>query len=296
VEPAQDTSSISEMDTAQHAAQIEWENSAVTRGVQRYRASLVKDKNDGSQVEKDLSELGVGTTIMRDVFPSILAVVKESQFEAATVLSSTSGKGTSGGRPQGWAPWHAPILALDPETLTLITLQSALADGRIKGGGAPLSLLARSIGSRVCTQLSFEAWKKAQNKVAREHDMPSFWKLMAKRSPAIIERTYRKWRKQSERYAVKTQVFDGVPARVDWGTAAKVHLGTKLVHLLVEHGSGWFQCTAVGRHSDYRYTTQLMFALTAVANHWLTAEHAEREMNRPMLIPMKHKPRDWRRG
>lgn len=258
-------------------AEIEWEHAAVERGVRRYRESLLRQRKDGSFERRELTELEPGQEIMRDVVSASHEAIAAAAEEAHNAYA-TKGRG----REERW--WF-PILCLEPDKLAVIAARALLSANA--SSRRALRSVALEIGRNVQVQREFELWKKQQTSAATEarkagQYVPDFWRFMRELSPEQDERAFLKWAKKSEQYQ-----------KLDWPREMRLHLGIKLVYLVVEACPKWFELTLPGTVSHGRYRTERLVCLTELARQWITLRHEYNEMRRPWLVPMISEPIDW---
>lgn len=263
--------------------EVEWEHSAIERGVRRYRESLLRERKDGSLEPRELAELEPGQEIMRDL---VGRSVKALEAAATLARDSLANKGR--GREERW--WW-PILSLDPDKIAVIGARVLLAERHAPGstGARPLRSVALAIGRGCQVQREFELWRadvSAKSRASRGTDtfVPDYWKLMRELAPELTERAFRKWSKKS-----------GVYNRLDWPREMRLHLGVKVAHVIAESAPEWVTITAPGYVRHGRYRTERVVALTDHARAWIAKRHDYNELRRPWLVPMLVPPRDWTR-
>lgn len=236
--------------------EMDWETTAVDRGIHRYRKELA-----GS----DLSDTSVGRRISRDVLPRFIDAVRAMQIETETNLTR-----------------RMILNCLSPETMAVITVRSCLA-----APNHPVASLSVEIGARCKQQRELELFRDSQRervkaaKARGEHAVDLF-KLMKDRAKNVDARTFRRWKK-------RVGEFD----RLDWKIAVRAWLGLNLIGLLVTHGSGWFEMELVRKHKGRRFVTERQLQLTAAATAWIEQRHREFELQRPWLVPTLCPPADW---
>ena len=61
------------------AAQRSWEHFQVQRGIERYRRTLIREKEDGTTASRDLGEVQHGQRIASDIIRPMVEAVKKAQ-------------------------------------------------------------------------------------------------------------------------------------------------------------------------------------------------------------------------
>jgi hypothetical protein len=245
--------------------QLRYELDGVERGIRRYREFA--QQSDGVDTPPAISLL---RTVLDGLIPAVVSAQKEALF--GLTVSKRGGGATR-------AVWWYPILCLDAEKIAFIVARTAMSRPRVGMDRNTLTQIARATAERIRQERNFMLWKQAQN----EGEGPvNIAKLMLSSVKKVDPRTAVKWMKKGEE-------FD----KVEWEIEEKVHLGTKLVHLLVEHGGGAFEVVEVPA-SDGRYRTEHRVQLTPLARQWLAHQESAEELNRPWLLPMLCPPNPWR--
>jgi DNA-directed RNA polymerase len=265
--------------------EVKWEREAVERGVKRYRDSLFDEREDGSVVPVGAADTRPGMAIMRDCMRPLVAAIREAQAEAIEGLGSSAKQG----RPQIW--WY-PILCLGAEKIAFIVLKTVLSaphrESKTSGHNLPAArtrlALAREIGRHIQTEREFEMWRDQENKLAKEQKRPNYWYMLRNFAPQVDERAFKKFSKQSGQYV-----------RMEWSLTLRVHIGTRLLALLIEQGGGWFEQVYVLRRSTggRRFGQEARICLTQKAYDWMEDRHGFNEEQRPWLLPMLVQPLDW---
>ncbi|WP_176113974.1 hypothetical protein [Burkholderia cepacia] len=75
-----------------HNAQRAWEHFQVQRGIDRYRRTLVRDKEDGTTTSRDLGEVQHGQRIASELIGPMVAAVTAKQAEYADKLEDPNTK------------------------------------------------------------------------------------------------------------------------------------------------------------------------------------------------------------
>jgi hypothetical protein len=265
--------------------EVKWERESVERGVKRYRDSLFDEREDGSMVPVGIDETRPGMEIMRDCMKPLVAAIREAQAEAIEGL----GASVPQGRPQIW--WY-PILCLSAEKIAFIVLKTVLSaphrESNSSGNRMPAArtrlALSMEIGRHIQTEREFELWRDQENKLAKEQKRPNYWYMLRNFAPQVDERAFKKFSKQSKQYVA-----------MEWSRALRIHIGTRLLALVVTHGGGWFEEVYVLRRATggRRAGQEARISLTQTAYDWLEKRHGFNEEQRPWLLPMLVQPLDW---
>lgn len=258
------------------AREIEWERGAVERGVRRYREALTRERRDGGLEARALADLEPGQEIIRKVVGPVSKLIEATARQAKEVYKA-SGKG----RQERWL-W--PILSLDADEQAFIAVRAMLVTqiNRL----SPLRSVALEIGRNMQLQRDYELWKDDQNRRDREARkagtwVPNHWKYMMRAGADDMSRAFLKWSAKSPKYD-----------RVEWSREDRLHIGIKLVSLVVEAAPGWFE-VGMSTIGNGRYRTEKVVMLTEEARAWVTSRHAFNELRRPWYVPMLAPPLDW---
>lgn len=255
-------------------AQRAWEHYQVTRGIERYRRSLVQDKEDGGQRLKGLDEIKVGNTIASDMIGPMVAAVVKLQAERVQYAEESSIKGKMS--EDDWA-----LLTLPAETIAACAVLTALScspDSTYAG-------VSRDCATRMQHEIEYMAWKQAERDAERERKaadapfVPDLFKLMVKRNDVVDLRVFKKWAKKSPLFAAQ-----------DWDQKTKARIGGAIMTLLVESNS-WFEVKQ--EHQQGHNRVKLMFRMTEMGLGVLSRLHNEGEYQRPFMLPMICEPRDY---
>lgn len=244
-----------------------WEVEAVERGVRRYRSALNKTLAGGGE-----ADTGPGQKMMVDIVKHLTPAIERAQEEGGASLTT--------GQPGAPLAWALPLSLLDAEKWAYITGRTILSSGR---DGRPVASLARTIASVGRTEMEFEKLKEAEAKKAKSSEgYVSMVDRMARRMPTFSLRTVKRWMRKCDTY-----VKEGMTEQV------AIQLGSKLVHLAISNGGGWFHHGVVASHDGGRYTTKSVVRLSPTALEYLNYHHAQSELTRPWLTPMLCPPNDW---
>lgn len=253
--------------------QIAWEIESVERGVQRYREA----QSDGT-----VADSNPGQEMLSRIMRPLVIAIKAAQEEAIAGISAPKG------RPSTW--WW-PILLLSAEKMAVITARVPLQciGSGLYATGMAATAAAVMIASQIKTEREFELWREAQGRREKEaktrgDKAVNLYKLMLGRVKKVDARTASKWMRQSKQLD-----------RIEWTTEMKVHVGMKLLALLIEHSGGFFDVGKYKKVTGRRLQTVKLIVLTDEAKEFLYRRHAQNELTRPWLMPMLVPPVPWTR-
>ena len=257
--------------------EIYWEAAAIDRGKDRYRAAFntVKYSRDGT-VKHESSELGdvpPGQIILKEMMihavPHFQSAIEEAKQEIAS------------GRKGKHKEWWWLIGWLSAEEIALVTARTILtekASGQSYQGRAATGLNLR-IGQAVKEQIEFNKWKKKSKILAAEDGGVDFaaW-LIKEVGGTINRRTWARWKSKMDQIENE-----------DWPTDTRVHIGAKLLDLMVRNGGGWFEDRMIYKSGK----TERRIFLSESAQAAITDINAQLEVNRPYMVPMRMQPNPW---
>lgn len=257
--------------------EILWEAAAIDRGKDRYRAtfSTVKQKRDGT-VKHESSELGdvaPGQIILKEMMLHAIPYFQAAIEEAKREITS--------GRRGAHKDWWWLIGWLSAEEIALVTARTILtekASGESYQGRGATGLNLR-IGQAVKEQIEFNKWKKKSKILAGDNGGFDFsaW-LIQKVGGTINRQTWARWKSKMD--AIENE---------EWPTDTRVHIGAKLLDLMIKHGGGWFEERLVYRTGK----TERRVFLSSEAQQAITDINSQLEVNRPYMVPMRCQPNPW---
>lgn len=246
-------------------AQIRWEVEGVNRGVRRYREENAK---------LQIGATPPGKTAIREVLKGMVKAVEDAQNEV--VLRNKRGH---------VPPWSVPFLMLDADVLAFLTVNELLNARSRDRAGPSLTSVAMSIANACVKQIEFQTWlerEHAIHKEARKRGAPrqSMIERLKREVPKIDAMWWGKW----SRRVLKLE-------RVKWSEGLRIAVGTKLIHLAVEHGRGWFEVVRARRPQNREvFTVQL----TDDAKGFLADLDERASVALPINLPMIIPPLSWR--
>jgi len=250
---------------------IEWETGGIARGVERYRNEMAKDVAKFEATGRSaFADSDVGSKLVNQCMKPLVAGIKEAQAEAQ------EGKA----QPGREAVWWNPILCLSAESLAAVVLRTVLAGMQPKV--RPWTACCLRIAANIKQQREFELWKDRQFEGEGEGAI-NLYKVMTARCKRIDSRAARKFMRQS------TDLD-----RLNWDKKLCVHIGMKLMDVLVRYGNGWFELSYVRKGYGRTIHTEKTLRLTEVALQAIEQDHQRCELNRPFLLPMLCEPAEWR--
>ena len=242
-----------------------FERHAVKLGVDRYRRA---------NAEATLGDTPVGVEASRDMMNSLVPAVEEARKYAVSKITT----GGSGRQPQWW--WLIGFLPAD--VLAFVACRVVLtAYNSREDEGKAVTACALQIGTAVREEVEMRRWAAREAELSEnDPDHIDMYKLLTTKSKVVDSRALARWRRK----------IDTIE-REDWSRAARLDIGQKLLSLLVEHGGGWFEKRMVRSRGK---TTGKIFISTE-AKRAITDIDARLELNRPYLLPMKCRPKPWRK-
>lgn len=138
-----------------HNAQRAWEHFQVQRGIDRYRRTLVRDKEDGTTTTRDLGEVQHGQRIASELIGPMVAAVKAKQAEYADKLEDPNTKRI--------ADATAVFGALDAETIAACAVLTALANP-VDAGWTGVRV---SCAARLRHELEYQEWARAEREAEK---------------------------------------------------------------------------------------------------------------------------------
>lgn len=251
-------------DALDFAREAAWEVSAVDRAVKRYRKFA-----EG----REPAELPPGQRVLAETVGPVSAAIRAAQDEAAA-----HGRGAP-------PPWHAPILAFDPDVLAVSAVATALrapleADRRV---GMTIPRYSRAVCTVLRDQAEYDAWAAAQKQAARDGDERAGWLLRQwhRQHPDGSRRAWRAFRARVE--AARQQV---------WPDATQIAVGAMLARTLADAAPRWFEIAQAGEGP--KHMQPLCLLLTQRAVDQMADAEARAEVARPLLLPMLIPPLPWR--
>jgi len=246
-------------------AQIEWEGSNITAGIERYRAS---------QRESSLGDTDVGTRILHEMLRDLVPGIRQAQDEAADAMR----------RGGFYTPHHPLLIQLEADKLAVITTRVILSVKPQAGyGSRKVTHVAMEIGSAVRDEIEFENWKTESKAAAKAGDaaLDLAALLVARVKGNVDQKTYHRWRK-------KCQTLRRIP----WTREQRLQLGAALLSLAVRFGRGWFVVFDARRMGK----TERYLDLSPQAQASIQNLNTLLEVNRPYLMPMICPPKPWTRS
>ncbi|VBI24278.1 hypothetical protein [Burkholderia pseudomallei] len=255
------------------AAQRAWEHFQVQRGIERYRRTLIREKEDGTTASRDLGEVQHGQRIASDIIRPMVEAVKKAQADYAAKLEDPKTKRI--------ADAQAVFGALDAETIAACAVLTALTNPVDAGWTA----VRVACAARLRHELEYQAWARAEKeaeKHRKEHalDGVNMFKLMLRRNNGEIDkRVFDKWSKKTDTLV-----------KLDWSHEQKIHIGDSVMWLLVE-SNGWFEVKE--QRDEGAKFPKLVFGMTETALALTESLQETCELQRPFLAPMICEPQDY---
>ena len=255
--------------TEEERAQLEMEISGAERGIEKYRASLLKTHGHGGpQRDTSLTDTEPGRRIFIDLMQSLVRPMEDARTEALEGIPN-AGRGV---RPKWW--WM--IIQVPADKLAFLSIKAALNIRMTdKTSGRKATNLCIEIGSAVKMQTEYERWLEVCNEMDA---VPNAAKLMMQRAKNMNPRQWSSWRRKIDE--IQT---------LSWSREEKIHIGAKLLDVLIEHGGGYFELQYV----QIGGKTERQVFLTDLCRQMIEDTSSFLEVNSPVLRPMLVKPRSW---
>ncbi|AOJ72277.1 hypothetical protein WS83_03270 [Burkholderia sp. MSMB2042] len=255
------------------AAQRTWEHFQVKRGIERYRRTLAREKEDGTLTSRNLGEVQHGQRIASEIIKPMVAAVVQAQADYAAKLEDP--------KTRRIADAQAVFGALDAETIAACAVLTALTNPVDAGWTA----VRVACAARLRHELEYQAWARAEKeaeKHRKEHalDGVNMFKLMLRRNHGEIDkRVFDKWSKKTDTLV-----------KLDWSHEQKIHIGDSVMWLLVE-SNGWFEVKE--QRDEGAKFPKLVFGMTETALALTESLQETCELQRPFLAPMICEPQDY---
>lgn len=253
-------------------AQIDWEHRLVERGISRYRASLVKEKEDGGLERKSLVDTEPGQVIARDLIGPMIARIELEQVATVQRMEDPDYKRL--------AHYDWVIVTLPADRLAAVTILRVLGYTE----DVPFTQAAKAVARAVQDEFDFDRWKQAESAAEKDRKargvteyVPNMFKLMRDRNKVIDQRVFKKWRNKASLYT-----------KSDWDTNILASVGSWLLACLIEC-NGWYEAVNVREDG----LTKRVLRLTDVGRAFIKDRHARNELARPYYLPMIAEPLDY---
>lgn len=259
--------------TRDYAAQRKWEHYQVQRGIERYRRTLVTQKQDGTPVARNLGEVTHGQRIASDLIGPMVEAVKAQKEGYVGKLADPNSKRIN----DAAGIWGC----LDEETIAACAVLTALANPVEAGWTA----VRRTCAARLRHEIEYQQWairEREAEKARKEtgEDGINMFKLMLKRNKGDVDkRVFDKWAK-------KTTTL----VKAEWTHEQAIHIGSAVMTLFVET-NGWFEVKEM-REEGQKFP-RLVFGMTETALNLAASMREHCELQRPFLAPMIAEPVDY---
>tara|TARA_Y100001973_G_scaffold105087_1_gene176982 strand:+ start:4358 stop:6850 length:2493 start_codon:yes stop_codon:yes gene_type:complete len=257
-----------QMMSEEHKAQLQLELEGVERGIQNMKRSMtISHGRDGSIRQNALVDTEPGRQIFHDLMKNLVPHFEAARQEAIDGIAA----GGRGVKPTWW--WLlAPVPA---EKAAFLTIRSVLTIRMVaRSLGRKANAICLEVGNSMKMQTEYERWAS----ISKEQE-PDLAKLLMKRAKNMNTRQWSKWRRKIE--DIET---------LNWTKYEKIHVGAKLLELLIEHGGGYFEL----RYVQVRHKTERQVFLTDLCRQMIDDCASHLEVNAPVLRPMIVPPNRWR--
>ena len=245
--------------------QVVHEMSGIDEGIRKYRATL-KDE------DTRLADTAAGRKIFKEVMKELVPQIAEAQNIAADGIAN-AGKGV---RPVWW--WY--IQKVSPEKLALITIRAMLSKHTKPGTvGRPATGIYLAVGLAVRQQVEFEQWQIRSRAESKSTGTPDIAARLLSKAKNFNQRQFNNWQRK----------IDSI-IKEDWPREVRMHLGSKLVDLVIQHTGGFFQLRYV--HGGGK--TQRQIFLSPECEAMIEDLNSRVECATPVQKPMIAKPLPWR--
>lgn len=244
--------------------QVNFEMAAINEGVEKFRRLLV-DK------ETRLVDTGVGREIFKDQMSLLIPAIKREQ-EIAIEGIANSGRGV---RPVWW--WYLPQVEADK--LAYLSIKNLLSIRMSDNGlGRPARTICMNIGLAVKQQMEFEKWLRESKQTSKTTGTPDVAARLLRRAKNFNQRQWGNWTRKLQ--AIET---------LDWRRDVKMHVGSKLLKILIEESGGFFEM----KYVQMRNKTERQIFLSDLCRKMIEDINNDIGYNSPSLRPMLIPPRGW---
>lgn len=238
------------------------ELSGVDEGVNRFRKLM--------SVEK-LHDSGVGRKIFKETMADIVPAIREAQKLAVEGIANSG----AGVRPVWW--WY--ISFVSAEKLAYIALRSVLNIRMVKSGiGRPARNICLDIGLAVKQQVEFEKWLRDSKDEAQNTGGPDLAARLVRTAKNFNQRQWGNWQRRIK--SIET---------LDWRRDVRMHIGAKILELVIEHGGGFFEL----KYVQVRNKTERQVFLSDACRAMMEDINSQLELSAPVMKPMITEPREW---
>jgi DNA-directed RNA polymerase len=244
--------------------QIKFEMAGADEGADKFRRMIADPATK-------LADTGAGRKIFKEVMSALVPAIKAEQELAEEGIAN----GGRGPRPVWW--WYLPFVSADK--LAYIGLRSVLGvrmrDNHL---GRSARQICLTIGLAVKQQVEFEAWLRKSKEESSAGGGPDMAARLVRRAKNFNQRQWGNWTRRIK--SIET---------VDWKRDVKMHVGAKMLQILVEQSLGFFEL----RYVQIRNKTERHVFLTDACRAMINDINSGLEVNSPVLKPMLIPPRPW---
>ena len=251
----------------EHKAQLQLELEGVERGIENMKRSMsISHGRDGSTRQNALLDTEPGRQIFHDLMKNLVPHFEAARQEAIDGIAA----GGRGVKPTWW--WLlAPVPA---EKAAFLTIRSVLTIRMVaRSMGRKANAICLDVGNSMKMQTEYERWSTVT--AGQEPDLA---KLLLRRAKNMNSRQWSKWRRK----------IDDIET-LNWTKQEKIHVGAKLLDLLITNGGGYFEL----RYVQVKWKTERQVFLTDLCRKMIDDCASHLEVNTPVLRPMIVHPNRW---
>lgn len=256
-----------------YSAQREWEHYQVQRGIERYRRTLIAQKQDGTTIDRNLGEVHHGQRIASELIGPMVEAVQAKKAEYLGKLEDPKSKRINDA--------SGIFGCLDEETIAACAVLTALANP-VEAGWTSVR---RACAARLRHEIEYQQWARREREAEKARketgeDGINMFKLMLKRNNGDVDkRVFDKWSK-------KTTTL----VKEEWTHEQTIHIGSAVMSLFVE-ANGWFEVKE--QRDEGQKFPKLVFGMTQTALALTASLKQSCELQRPFLAPMICEPQDY---
>ena len=250
--------------------QRELEMSSVTRGVDRYFATLQADQERDREFDSSVGQSVVSQMVTR-TYPEVLELQKTAKENL--VAAQTSGR-----RLQGW---EMAVAISDPYKLAYIAVRSAVA--KPKGAaGSDRTAIGSRIGQISNLELQWLELREGEHERAADAGERSRIALLKREVKQINPRSVKKWLRR----------LDDITT-TDWGQEVQVKLGLTMLALVLKACDEFLELLTYKEQKGAKIREVSIVQLKESVRRHMDISHDERSDQQPWMLPMIHPPRPW---
>jgi len=258
--------------------QKDWEAHCVERGIERFREAQFKEiKQPDGTSRKELADIGEtqgGMIVLKNLMGPLTPAIEAIRQEAIEGI-----QGVKGREPDWW--WY--IAWLPAEKLAFMTIRAVLSEKpHTADQGRKFNQVAMRLGKSIKEQIEFDRWLHQSRQQAKDMGTLDFAQFLINnhRGP-VNRRAFARWKRRCADILQE-----------DWPSEVCLKVGTRLLDAM---HNACPDAIETYLHMSRGKTTRMLRLSESVLQD-LTSINERLEVNRPYLLPMKCKPRPWRRS